>query len=116
MNWKKRWLISLILSTIFVYLSMLLGDGRPVLNTITPEMQEWYKECSQKPNCKIIMRNVKLLGSDQMWLSEPVLILRTSQVIDMSLMRFKGTNSNYLVLLLPDNQIDAAFAKLLGGR
>lgn len=114
MNWRKRWLISLCIGMILT--TALAEDRRPVLNIADPDLQEWYKGCSQMPGCKIIMRNFQVLDNDKTWLSEPMLIIRTTQTISLSLMRIKGHNMNYLVMFVPDSTVDTGLIRLLGGK
>jgi len=96
-------------------LSFGMSDERPSL--ADPDIKGWYQRCSQSPGCKIIARTVKILDEREQWNSEPILIMRTSTVIDISLARFKSPKGTiYLVLLVPDQSVDVGLIKLFGGK
>lgn len=81
-----------------------------------PDIQQWYKDCGQTPGCKMVSRNVKVLDGKE-WSSNPILIIRTSAVIDVSVARFKSPKGTiYIVMLIPDSTVDTALIRVLQGK
>jgi hypothetical protein len=108
--------IAIITAMLIILALLTVGRASEQPALTDPDIQKWYQQCSQNPGCRIISRNVKILN-DSGWQSEPVLIMRTPAVIDFSIARFKSAKGTiYIVLLIPDQAVDASLIKLLGGK
>jgi hypothetical protein len=82
---------------------------------MTKDVKEIVKACAKDPRCSTLVRDIKVRDG-QKWNVEPLLILRSAQVPEMRIARFKGEDGAYIVLMIPELSTDMGLVRIFEGK
>lgn len=79
------------------------------------DVKEIVKQCAKDPKCSTLLRDIKVMDN-KVWRTEPLLILRSSQIVELKIARFKGEEGAYIVLMIPESSVDMGLVRIFEGK
>lgn len=81
-----------------------------------PEVKRILKACGKDPKCESVTRRITVYDGSAAHHEEPIVFIRTPSAGEMKIARFKGETGAYILMVIPDHEVDMALVRLFQGK